>query len=182
MVPSTRAASASPAAPTPAPSSTTSSPRRAGHDAASRIASWPKRWPRAGCRSRSLPSSTASSVNWPTPRSPRIRAQLGPEAGISKEPAGGRNLVFRDEHALRQDTDRPFQHAHVLVEHDMRDLGRIEQGPDGRDNNRIIGANEFTHTVSPDAQFIPAGLAYSALDNGPSHSHISDKILGALAA
>ena len=43
----TRNASASPAAPTPAPNSTTRSPECACVAAASRIASWPTRWPRA---------------------------------------------------------------------------------------------------------------------------------------
>ena len=112
-----------------------------------------------------------------------------------------RNVLVRNQHAPRQHADRAFQHAHVLVEHDVRDLGRIEQRLDRRNQHRVIGANEFAHACLPDARafrahhslpgarptrrgthFIPAAVALSALDNAPSRSHISDKIFGALAA
>ena len=63
LTPGTRDATARPAAPTPAPRSATRSPGTASVAAASRIASWPTRWPLRFCFSRRRPPSTASSVS-----------------------------------------------------------------------------------------------------------------------
>src|SRR5437660_12012402 len=137
-VPSTRSASASPAAPTPAPRSTARSPARAADAAASRIASWPTRWPRFGCLSRSLPPSAASSVT-----STDIGAKLVSEPGILEHFARIIDTAFVDQDAARQDADRALEHAHVLIEHDVGDASRVEQGAHRRDQHGIIGAHEL---------------------------------------
>src|SRR5262249_19259856 len=137
-MPSTRSASANPAAPTPAPRSTTRSPARAGHAAASRIASWPTRCPRLGCLSRSLPPSAASSVT-----SADIGTKLVAEPGVLEQFARIIDAAFVDQDAARQDADRALEHAHVLVEHDVGDVGGIEQGAPRRDQHGIVGAHEL---------------------------------------
>ena len=134
-----------PAAPTPAPKSTARSPGRAAVAAASRMASWPTRWPRFFCFSRSRPPSTASSVVsgfWPRPDR---RPQLVAEAGVLQKLARDLLMLVVDQDAARQDAERAFQHAHVLIEHHMRDVGALEQRLDRGDQHRVVGADEFVH-------------------------------------
>src|SRR5262245_43914059 len=141
-VPSTRRASDSPAAPTPAPSSTTRSPARAGHAAAKRIASWPTRCPLRGCLSRSLPPSTASSAT-----SARIRTELVSETGVLQQFTRLVVTTLVDQDTAREDADRTFKHAHVLVEHDVGDVSGIEQSRHRGNQHGIIGAYEFAPII-----------------------------------
>src|SRR5664279_4284893 len=139
--PATRAASARPAAPTPAPRSTACSLARPPVAAASKIASWPTRWPRSGWRKRSLPPSTASSLVSRT--SVRIGTQLLAEPGVLQDLPRRTLVPFGYQNPPRQYAERAFQHAHVLVEHHGTNAGALEQGHHCRDQNHVIGANEF---------------------------------------
>src|SRR5450631_705382 len=139
--PATRAASASPAAPTPAPRSMACSPPSAAVAAASRIASWPTRWPASGWRKRSLPPSTASSLVSRT--SVLIGTQLLAESGVLQDLPRRELVRFGHQNPPRQYAERAFQHAHVLVEHHGTNAGALKQGYHCRDQNHVIGANEF---------------------------------------
>src|SRR6187431_2006695 len=123
-VPATRESRARLAAPTPAPSSSRRSPACAGTAAASRIASCPKRWPRLGCSRRSRPFRIASSVI--SGALAPIGAQLVAETGIGKQFARLGLLIVGDEDAPRQHPDRAFQHAHILVEYQVCDMGAVK--------------------------------------------------------
>src|SRR5262245_16118871 len=140
--PGTRAASARPAAPTPLPSSTARSPGSAAVAAASRMASCPIRCPRLGCLSRNLPPSTASSVT-----SAGIGTKLVPEPGLPQQSAGVIDAAFVDHYPARQDADGAFEHAHVLVEQEMGNVGGIEQSLHGRHQHGIVGTHEFAPIV-----------------------------------
>src|SRR5581483_2034302 len=144
IVPATRVASARPAAPTPAPRSTMRSPPRAGVAAASRMASWPTRCPRFGCARRSRPPNTASSVRSEDANSLSIGAKLVPEPGLFKQLARLRDMIVGDQQAARQHAERALEHAHVLIKHDVRNFGAVEQGLHVRNQDRIVGAYEFT--------------------------------------
>jgi hypothetical protein len=63
----------------------------------------------------------------------RARTKLVPETSLLEQFARGIDMVFSDEHPARQNADRAFKDAHVLIEHDMRNLGAIKQSLDGRD-------------------------------------------------
>ena len=58
-------------------------------------------------------------------------------------------MLVVDQDAARQDAERAFQHAHVLVEHHMRDVGALEQRLDRGDQHGIVGADELAQGVSP---------------------------------
>src|SRR5262245_29573127 len=151
--PSTRVASASPAAPTPAPRSIARSPPRAGHAAASRMASWPTRCPRFGCARRSLPPSTASSVTSASARSLlrslAIGTKLVSKSRILQQGPRLLDAAVLDQDTARQDADRPLEHAHVAVEHHMPNSGAVEQRLDGGDQHGVIGADELAQLPSP---------------------------------
>jgi hypothetical protein len=49
------------------------------------------------------------------------------QSRIFKQPACAFLIVIADQNAARQDAERAFQHAHVLVEHKMLNIGAIEQ-------------------------------------------------------
>src|SRR5262249_16840477 len=84
---------------------------------------------------------------WRVRRSRLLGSKLMAEAGILKELAGFGDMLFVHENATRQDADRSFKHAHVAVEHDMRNLGAVEQRLDNVDQNRVIGANELAQRI-----------------------------------
>src|SRR5256885_12041947 len=88
----------------------------------------------------------ASSVSPAVCGSSRIGPQLVLETGILEQPAGGSDMIFRNQQPPRQDTERSLQHAHVLIEHDVGNSSSIKQRFDGRDQHSIIGPNEFAHT------------------------------------
>src|SRR5262249_56169823 len=115
---------------TPANRSIARSPVFASVAAASRIASWPTRCPRRGCRRTSRPPSTASCVVSGR-RSSRIGTQLVAEARALQQPARGRCMLVGDQDAARQDAERTFKHAHVLVEHAIANSGTLQQAAHG---------------------------------------------------
>src|SRR6266702_2812757 len=125
LIPVTRRASASPAVPMPAPRSTTRSPARASVAAASKMASWPARWPDRFCFSSSCPPRKASSVM--SAAATVIAAQFVAEAGLGQELPGLLGVVLMDQDPARQNAERALDDAHVLVQHQMMDLGAVEQ-------------------------------------------------------
>ena len=66
------------------------------------------------------------------------------ETSLLEQFARGIDMVFSDEHPARQNADRAFKDAHVLIEHDMRNLGAVKQSLDGRDENGIIGTDDLS--------------------------------------
>src|SRR5258708_31343734 len=48
-----------------------------------------------------------------------------------------------DQDPPRQDPQRTFDNAHVLVQHQMMDIGAVEQCSDSRNQHDIVGANQF---------------------------------------
>ena len=81
--------------------------------------------------------------------SARVGTQLVAEAGLLEQPARGTRMLLADEQAPRQNSDRAFQHAHILVEHEVRDVGRIQQRLNGGNEHSIIGAYELAQSFSP---------------------------------
>src|SRR5208282_3769148 len=122
-----------------APRSIMCSPARADVAAASRMASWPTRWPLSGWRSTSRPPRTASSLI--SDCSAAIAAQLVGEAGLLEQPACDLEFILADQNAARENADRAFQHAYVLIDHHVADMRAVEQRLDRRDQHRIVGAN-----------------------------------------
>jgi len=65
------------------------------------------------------------------------------QAGIGEKPARLEVIVLMHEDSSRQDTERSLDHAHVLIQHQMVDIGAIEQRADGRNQHDVVGANQF---------------------------------------
>src|SRR5579862_2488509 len=83
------------------------------------------------------------------PGSACIRAQLVAEARFLQETARRGRVLLGDQDPARQNSDRALEHAHVLVEDQMRDGGTIQQGRDRGDQDRIIGAYELAQGTPP---------------------------------
>jgi len=66
-----------------------------------------------------------------------------PEAGLFEQATRSIGMVLGNEQATRQNADRTFQHAHILIEHDVRDFGSIQQSLDGGNQHSIIGADKL---------------------------------------
>jgi len=65
------------------------------------------------------------------------------EAGIAENLARFAVIVFMDQDPARQHAERAFDHAHVLVQHQMMNIGAVEQGADRRNQHDIVGPNQF---------------------------------------
>src|SRR4029077_9143817 len=100
------------------------------------MASWPKRWPRGGYRSRNRPPRTASSLK---SVSACIRIEFVAKTRIGEQSACGGKRALMHKDPPRQHAQRAFQHAHVLVEHDVRDIGLRQYGFDCGDQNGVVG-------------------------------------------
>jgi hypothetical protein len=48
------------------------------------------------------------------------------EPGLFEQPARGFDIMLGHEQTPRQNPDRAFQHAHILVEHEVRNPGRVQ--------------------------------------------------------
>ncbi len=75
----------------------------------------------------------------------RARTQFMGEASISQQLAGDVLMLVVHQNAPRQDAERAFQHAHVAVEHHMRNFRALEQRFDRGDQHRVVGADELAH-------------------------------------
>src|SRR5690606_1441961 len=144
--PGQRAATARAAAPAPEPRSASLPAKEPGTAAANIIASTPARWPRrAGCTSQKAPRWKASSV---TSCSAAVSVILGrslTDAGIPPEPAWLRLVGPIYPHATRQDAERAFHDAHIVLGDKKPDLGIAQQAFDERNQNGIVGSYEFYH-------------------------------------
>jgi hypothetical protein len=87
-------------------------------------------WVGTGCPNRTCAKQRNQSASRFTMRA---RTKLVSETSLLEQFARGIDMVFSDEHPARQNADRAFKDAHVLIEHDMRNLGAVEQSLDGRD-------------------------------------------------
>jgi octaprenyl-diphosphate synthase len=71
------------------------------------------------------------------------------EARIGQNPARLAVIILVDQDAARQDPQRPFDDAHILVQHQMMDIGAVEQRADGGNQHDIVGPNQFPQLISP---------------------------------
>jgi len=71
------------------------------------------------------------------------------EAGLFQQSARGIDMMLVNEQTPRQDADRAFQHAHILVEHEMRDIGRIQQSLERGNQHGVVSANNLAQNSSP---------------------------------
>ena len=65
------------------------------------------------------------------------------KAGLGEQSARLQIVVLMHQYPPRQDTERSLDDAHVLIEHEMMDVGAIEQSLDRRNQHDIVGAYQF---------------------------------------
>ncbi len=65
------------------------------------------------------------------------------EARIGKKLARLAVIVVMDQNPARQDSEGAFDDAHVLVQHQMVNIGAVEQRADRRNQHHIVGPNQF---------------------------------------
>ena len=61
------------------------------------------------------------------------------QAGVAEQLARLDVIVLVDENPPRQNAERALDHAHVLVENQMMDVGAIEQRADRRNQHHVVG-------------------------------------------
>ena len=66
------------------------------------------------------------------------------QPGVAQNPARLAVVVVMDQNPTRQDPERALDDAHVLIEHQMMDIGAVEQRADRRNQHDIVGSNQFT--------------------------------------
>jgi hypothetical protein len=87
------------------------------------------------------------------------------EAGIAEKLTGLVIVVFMDQNPARQYAKRPFDDAHILVQHQVMDIGTVEQRSNCRNQHDVVGPNQFPHlsfllySRSPDDMLLRGGLA-----------------------
>ena len=52
-------------------------------------------------------------------------------------------VLVMNQNPPRQDAKRTFDDAHVLVQHQVMDIGAVEQRADRRHQYHIVGSNQF---------------------------------------
>jgi hypothetical protein len=52
-----------------------------------------------------------------------------------------------NQDTARQDAERSLDDAHVLVQHQMMDIGTVEQRADGGNQHDIVGPDQFPHVT-----------------------------------
>jgi hypothetical protein len=77
------------------------------------------------------------------------------EAGVAEKLPGLLIVVFMDQNPARQNAKRPFNDAHILVKHQVMDIGAVEQRSNRRNQHDVVGPNQFPHLAF---SFIPARL------------------------
>jgi len=65
------------------------------------------------------------------------------KTGVGQKLARLAVIFLMDQDPARQDAERALDNAHILVEHEMMDLGAVEQRADRRNQHDIIGPNQF---------------------------------------
>src|SRR5215216_3541299 len=74
--------------------------------------------------------------------------KLSGQTGIRQQRPRRLGMRFCNHQAARQDADRSFEHAHVLVEHEVGNPGLVEQRSDRRDEDCIVRADQLVHAPS----------------------------------
>ena len=72
-----------------------------------------------------------------------IAPQFVGETRIGKNLARLLVIILMDQNSARQDAERAFDDAHVLIQHQMMDIRPVEQRADRRNQHYIIGPNQF---------------------------------------
>jgi hypothetical protein len=67
------------------------------------------------------------------------------EASVLQKTPGAQFMVLGNQHAARQDAERAFQDAHILVEHQRLYSVAFEQSYDGRNQDCVVCTNKFAH-------------------------------------
>jgi hypothetical protein len=68
-----------------------------------------------------------------------------PEASVLQEPPRSQFVLIGDQNPAWQDTQRTFQNTHVLIQYQRPEPGALKQSHHRRDEDSIIGSDEFTH-------------------------------------
>jgi hypothetical protein len=76
------------------------------------------------------------------------------EACVAEKLAGLAIVVFMNQDPARQYAKRALDNAHILVKHEVMDIGAVEQRSDRRNQHDVVGPNQFPH---PTFSFIPNG-------------------------
>jgi hypothetical protein len=74
-----------------------------------------------------------------------IGPQFVGKAGIAENLACLAIIVVMDQNAARQDAQRTFDDAHVLIQHEMVDIRAVKQRANSRNQHNIVGPNQFPH-------------------------------------
>jgi len=69
------------------------------------------------------------------------------EPRFRQQPARPRQMLAPDDDAPRQHANLAVQHAHVLIEHHVRNVRAREQCFNSTDQHRIVGANDLVHRL-----------------------------------
>ncbi len=69
------------------------------------------------------------------------------EAGFGEESPGFLDIVLMNQDPPRQYAERALDDAHVLVQHQMMDVGTVEQRADRRHQHHVIGPNQFAQNA-----------------------------------
>ncbi len=72
-----------------------------------------------------------------------MRPQLVGQSGIGQQAGAPAVVVLMNQDAARQDAQRSLDHAHVLVQHQMMDIGAVEQRADRGNQHHIVGPDQF---------------------------------------
>ena len=72
-----------------------------------------------------------------------IGPQFVGEPGIAEDLPRLAVIVLMHQNTARQHAERAFDDAHVLVQHQMVDIGAVEQRSDRRNQHDIVGSNQF---------------------------------------
>jgi len=73
------------------------------------------------------------------------------KACIGEQLARGQIVIVVDQYAARKYAQRAVHDAHVTVEHEMMDIGAVQQRAHCRHQHRIVGPHQFTqnHRLPP---------------------------------
>src|SRR5215472_417727 len=71
------------------------------------------------------------------------------QTGIGEDLPRRADVLVMNQNPPRQNAKRAFDDAHVLVQHQVMDIGAVEQRADRRNQHHIVGSNQFPQITSP---------------------------------
>src|SRR4029077_11280615 len=80
-----------------------------------------------------------------------IWTKLMTEPGVFQETPSLQLMVLRNQHAAWQDTERAFQDAHILVEHQRLNSGAVQQRHHRRNQDCIVCTISSRMDLCPDS-------------------------------